>query len=543
MRVGPKPPVAAASAVCASQHPVVTETMLATMQAGGNAVDAAVAGCLVQAVVQQEMTNHTGTVEFLMWEAETGRTHSLNSVGTIVPGLAPFRPVPQGKGLFASLGASPMAVIPGHMPGLKALHERFGTRPWAELCEPAVRWADEGHTVNSFEHLVSAQTVDFYLHSASGREHFTPDGHLPEVGDRLPRPELARTMRRLADEGPDEFVTGEWARQFVRRANDLGWPIELQHMAAIPPRWGEGMRFEHRGHEVVQLPPPERQAPFCAIVLGILRELDIVSLGHYTESAEAFYYVAHALRRAEFELGYLNDPQIFEDPSETFLSPEFHAFLADVIRRSTPKVDLTKHLELVAGKNALAAAGGIEQPAGSCEISIVDPHGNWVQMMNTLQGGGIPGEVVGGVPMVGSHAVTNLGAGIGGWLSGGGRLRNTIGSTIVLKDGRPVWSLGTPGNCHCTIPQVLSNRLDYGLDPYAAEDAPRMLPLANDYTVGAESRLSPALVSGLAKLGVLVDPLPRYDYHMGSFQMSWRDEDGALFGMAGLRRAGSAAGF
>jgi gamma-glutamyltranspeptidase/glutathione hydrolase len=85
--------------------------------------------------------------------------------------------------------------------------------------------------------------------------------------------------------------------------------------------------------------------------------------------------------------------------------------------------------------------------------------------------------------------------------------------------------------------------LDYGMDPYAAEDQPRMLPLTDDYKLSVESRLPESVVAGMAKLGVLVDPLPAYDYHMGSYQMSWRDPDGTLHACAGPRRAGKADAF
>jgi gamma-glutamyltranspeptidase/glutathione hydrolase len=542
-RVGPKEPVTGSSAVCASQHPIVTDTMLAVLRAGGNAADAAVAGCLVQATVQQEMSNHAGSVTCLYWDASAGRVHDLNSRGTIVPGLAPFRRVPSGKGYYASLGEPPLAVIPGFMPGLKALYERFGTRPWSALCEPAIRVAEEGYEVGSFEQLVLGQTVDFFLYTASGRAHFTPDGHLPQVGDVWRKPELAATLRGLAADGPDHFISGAWAQAFVARANELGWSIELRHMEGIPVRWGEGRRYPHRGHEIVQLSAPDRQGVFSALVLGMLAALDVPSLGHYSESAEALYFMAHALRRAHQERGILNDPQIFDDPSETLMSPAFHGLLAEVLRASRPKADLSAHVELVHGKPALAAGGSPLEPAGSCEISVVDAEGNWVQLMHTLQTGGIPGEVVGGVPMVGSHARSTLDAVTGGWFTGGGRLNSSMGHTFVLRDGRPVWSLGTPGNVYWTVPQVLSNRLDYGLDPYAAEDAPRLLPLTDDYKVPVESRLAPAVPAGLARLGLLVDPLPAYDYHMGSFQMCWRDEDGTLHATAGPRRAGSAAAY
>jgi gamma-glutamyltranspeptidase / glutathione hydrolase len=544
-RVGPKGTVAAASAAASSQHPVVTEVMLDVMREGGNAVDAAVAGCLVQATVQQDMTNHTGTVSMLFYEAATGQVHELNSMGTIVPDLAPFHLVPGGKGLYAPLGTrGPYAVIPGFMPGMKAMHERFATLPWARLCEPAVRYAEEGHEVTSFEHLVMAQTVDFFLWSPSGRAHFTPGGHLPQVGDVWAQPELAKTLRRVMDEGPDEMIGGEWARAFVGRANDLGWQIELAHMDAVKPRWASGFRWQHKGNEVVQCSPPERQAVYCAIVLGVLEELGVSELGPITESAETLYYTAHALRRAHFECGFLNDPAVFEDPSSFLVSDTFHRVVADVLRSSRPTVDLTKHVELTSGPNAMRAAtsSASKQPAGSCELSIVDAQGNWVQMMNTLQSGGIPGEVLGGVPMVGSHGISSLAAPIAGWFTGGGHMRSVMSNTMVLREGTPWLQLGSPGNVHCTVPQVLSNILDHGMHPYDAEDAPRMLPFEDDYKISVESRIPDEVVTDLAKLGVLVNPLPTYDYHMGTYQMCWRDDDG-LHTTTGPRRAGMAAGF
>jgi gamma-glutamyltranspeptidase / glutathione hydrolase len=547
-RVGPKRPATGTRAVCSSQHPIVTETMLGVMRDGGNAVDAAIAGCLVQAVVQQDMTNHTGSVSFLLFEAATGKTYELNSTGGVIADLAPFRRVPPPRGLYAPAGSrGPFAVVPGFMPGLKGLYERFGTRPWASLCEEAVRWAEEGHVVDSFEHLVMAQTVEFFLYTPSGRAHFTPDGHLPQVGDRWPKPELAATMRALADEGPDHFIAGGWARAFVERGNDLGWDVTLEHMSAFEPRWGEGTRYVHRGHEIVQLSPPERQAVYCSIVLGILDELGVADLGPPSASAESLYYLAHALRRAHLECGFVNDPRTFEDPSDVLMSREYHRAIADVLRSSRPRTDLTSHVKLEAGPAALTAAGAArevtKQPAGSCELSLVDADGNWVQMMNTLQSGGIPGEVVGGVPMVGSHAITNLNAQIANWFTDDTRIRCVFGHTFVMSDGRPWLSLGSPGNVHCTVPQVLSNVLDHGMDPYAAEDAPRILPLTDDYKVGVESRAGADVVDGLARLGVLVDPLPAYDYHMGSYQMCWRTDDGVLHSSAGPRRSGNSAGF
>lgn len=95
---GPKEVIHGKRAVASSQSPVVTQTMLDVMKAGGNAIDAAVAGAITQATVQIDMTNHTGTVSVLYWEAKTGKVYHLNSMGTLHPELPPFYTYPPGLG-------------------------------------------------------------------------------------------------------------------------------------------------------------------------------------------------------------------------------------------------------------------------------------------------------------------------------------------------------------------------------------------------------------------------------------------------------------
>src|SRR6185295_7064364 len=360
--------------------------------------------------------------------------------------------------------------------------------------------------------------------------------------------------RRLADEGPEYFTKGDWGKHFVETANRLGWAIKLEDLTSNPPRWGEPMRYRYRDHEVVQLAPPERQGVFCNMVLGILKHLDIASLGHYTESADSLYYMAHALRRAEFELGQLHDPEFFGVPLDVWTSDEFHAGIAKILKTTRPKsgVDLTRHVELTTARANLQAFGWSSsgpgtrppQPAGSCELTCVDAEGNWVQMMDTLQSGGIPGIAVDGVPMIGSHAGFDMQYSIAGWLGvPGSRMRSVLGNTIVLKNGKPVLSMGTPGNVHCTMPQVLSNVLDYGKDPYDAVVLPRMLPMRSDYTIEIETRISERVLRDLVKLGTKLKPLPPYDFHMGSFQQAWRDPTtGLLNASTDPRRAGAAGG-
>ncbi|MEO8450757.1 MAG: gamma-glutamyltransferase [Gemmatimonadota bacterium] len=551
-RQGPKEVIRGKRAVASSQSPIVTETMLSVMKAGGNAVDACIAGAVTQATVQIDMTNHTGTVSFLYWEAKTGKTYYLNSMGTLHPTLPPFRTYPAGLGGVAA--GPPMACIPGFMPGMAAMHERFGTKSWKSLVEPAIPWAENGFPVDEFTRGVLDFELEGNTYFPAMRELYAPTGFTPSVGEKLRNPALAKTLRHLADEGPEYFTKGDWAKHFVATANTLGWQIKLADLTANPPRWTDPIKYSYKGYEIVQPTPPERQGVFCCLVLGILKHLDIAKLGHYTESAESLYYMAHALRRAQYELGQLYDPEFFDVPADIWMADDFHGKIAEILRRSRPKagVDLTKHVELTTGRPQLQAFGwatsasttAAKQPSGSCELTCVDSQGNWVQMMNTLQSGGIPGMVVDGVPMIGSHANFSMAAAIQGWLGvPGSRMRSVMGNTIVMKDGKPVLSMGTPGNVHCTIPQMLSSVLDYGKDPYEAAVLPRMLPMQDDSTIEIENRIPTRVLADLVKLGAKLKPLPPFDFHMGSFQQAWRDPSSGLLN-AGTdpRRAGMAGG-
>ena len=189
-----------------------------------NAADAVVAGCLTQATVQIDMTNHTGTVCALYFDARTGTTHYLNSMGTLHPTLPPFHTFPPGMDGLAQ--GEPIACLPGFMPGVAALHERFGSKPWkpGRARDPVGRGRVPGRRVHAGDARVGARGEHYF---PAMRELYAPGGFTPSVGEKLRNPALAVTLRRLAEEGPDYFTAGDWAQHFVATANQLGWQIEL----------------------------------------------------------------------------------------------------------------------------------------------------------------------------------------------------------------------------------------------------------------------------------------------------------------------------
>lgn len=547
---GPKAIAASQLAVCSTDNNIVTGVVLDVLKRGGNAADAGIAAALVQTAIEPSMTNCSGTVSALYWEQATHNVHQLDSMGTLAPHLPPFRPVPPSIGSYCPPGVpAPMACIPGFMPGLGELHRRFGSRPWAELCEYAIELAEDGHLVTSFEYGVYVWCQRFITYFEEGQALYCPDGFLVPVGGRFRNPALAETLRRTAQEGPEWFTTGGWARDFVTTANRMGWGVALSDLVRNPPRWQQPLRYTHRGREIVQFAPPERQAVYCALILGVLQALRYEQMEPL--SADALWAMSHAMRWAERDCGYLHDPVIFHTPVDVLLDSGYHESIARMLEHSRPKVDLSGHLRLTRGPLRVSARGTAEpkQPAGSCELSIVDRHGNWLQMMNTLQGGGIPGAVVGGVPMVGSHALLgSMGSSIqglsfSGWLYEGARIRSLMGCSLVLEAGAPVLSLGTPGKPDCAVVQVLSHVLDHGLDIPRALDMPRMLPMGDNFELTIENRIPARSRQELERLGVEVAAIAPYEWHLGSFQVCQRDPvQGELRAFADPRRCGVAGG-
>ena len=479
-RVGPKEVVRGKKAVAASQHPIVTDTMLDVLREGGNAVDAGVAGCLVQATVQQEMTNHTGTVDFIFWEAKSGKAYELNSSGTLVSGLAPVSAVaPESRRAHsraAALRLHPrLHARPQGDP--RALRHRSPGRASSSRRSAGPRRATSSRPSSS---ACSPRSCAATSTSPPAASSSPPAASCPRSATAFVTPSSPRRSGAWPRKGPTTSSPGEWARQFVAEANRLGWPIKLEHLNEVPPRWGEPLRFKHRDHEILQLAPPERQGVFCAMVLGILRHLDLPALGHYAKSAESLYYFAHALRWAEFELGYLWDPKMFEVPTDLWLSRR-----PPPLRRGAPQAEQAEGRPDRAREGHLGQTGDGGRGTGDGRSRQAAHLQGELRAVDRRRPGQLGADD--------EHPAVGRNPGRGGGRRAHGRaatprptcarpsrdgsraaagMRLPIGNTIVLKDGKPWLSLGTPGNVHVTIPQVLSNILDFGMEPHDAAAAP-----------------------------------------------------------------------
>jgi gamma-glutamyltranspeptidase/glutathione hydrolase len=536
---GEKPVADGTTAMASSSHPDVTRAILAVLRSGGNAVDAMLTAMPLQHVLEPQMSTLAGGMGGMIYWAETGELiyldAELDHTRNAPASFSMARPANVATTSGQRIG------VPGTVTGMAAAAERYGSRPWASYFEPAIDAAANGFPMYSFLYgEMSAAYERIGVHPASRRK-WMPDGFVPPVGDLLRQPLLADTLRRLAEEGPDYFRTGEWAQHFVAEVNRTGGDISLEELASYEARWVAPLEFSYSGIELRGPPPASTAGILYALVLQILENFDLPALGHYQSSAESLYLIRQAFDQAvHFAATFTADPLSSELPTELLLSKDFARQLAAIIRASAPEI-LT----------AAAPAGQPSSPGanshGAYEVLmhtdtnhlvIADGDGNWVSMTHTVYGDTFgTGLTVDGVGVNSGNTFPG---------SGKGKGRRVITPFPALmavgSDGRPWMALGSPGLASRAVALTLINRLAYEMSSYEAIDAPRFLGYGRYDALQLESRVDNAVIEALETRGVRVELSAPYNWHMGSVHLVER-RGGKLLGVADPRRGGHAEGY
>jgi len=511
----------------ATSHPAVTEAALAVLRQGGNAVDAMLTALPLQQVLEPQLSSIAGGFGMLHWDAARGRGSYLNA--------NPDHPTGGAADPAATPDTSGRRVgVPGTVVGMRAAADRFGTRPWDSYFAPAIEAAENGFAL--YGQLLAAMTAaqGRLGHHATGRQRFLRDGYLPRIGQPFRQPELAWSLRRIAaPDGVEWFQVGEFARRFAGAVRDTGGSMTPADLGRYRARWSEPLRCTYRGHELLGAPLPDTGGLFCALALGFLERLGLDRYGPWSASARSLALVARALTEAEAQVDrHGADPLARPVPLDVLLSVDH--------------LDLTAQLLAGTAPSGAPPEAHDEQPTsvprpptgvGSNQIVIVDPTGNWVSTLHTAYGTDFgTGLVVGGVSTNGANVFPGVAVGEGR------RVVAPLASTIVLRDGRPVVGLGTPGFPPPAVVLVLLHLLDHGWDLPTAVEAPRFT-VGPASAVGIETRVPRATFEGLADLGTDASPLGDFSPATGRFQAVGRDHrDGGLVGVVDSRGSGHAAG-
>ena len=457
----------------ASAHALATEAGLAVMREGGNAFDAAIATSAVLSVVEPISSGLGGGGFFLLHDAASGRDIFVDARET-APASAHsdrYRTADGGFDRDRAENGPWSAGIPGLPAAFVHIAERYGALPLSQSLAPAIRIAEEGFPVYArFARGYQSRRAVMERYPGT-RAVFLADGRAPEAGDIFRQPDLARTLRLLAERGFDGFYGGETGAKLVAGVNAEGGEWTAADLAAYRVVERTPIRFRYHDWEVVTAPPPSSGGIAMAQMLQILEPYDLPRL----DDAARTHLVVESMRRAfRDRTFYLGDPDFVTIPQRTLTSRDYAAGLRATINpeKATPS-------DLLSG-----SATPLEDEE-TTHFSIIDAAGNRAavtQTVNLLFGSGLVAPGTGvllnnemddfalqpGVPN--AFGVMGFDANAP---APGKRPLSSMTPTFLVSDDR-VAVLGTPGGSRI-ITMVLLGILGYdaGLDAQAVAALPR----------------------------------------------------------------------
>jgi gamma-glutamyltranspeptidase/glutathione hydrolase len=510
----PFSPVHAQHAMVASVHELASRAGVEIMQAGGNAVDAAVATGFALAVVHPQAGN-LGGGGFLLLRTATGEVHFidfrekapaaatenmyLDAHGNVVPDLSVVG--------YKAIG------VPGSVAGLVYAEKKYGKLTLAQVMAPAIKLAREGFAL-AYEDVQEMKDDKHLAEFADSRRIFQRNGNFYQPGDVLKQPELARTLERIA-QNPDDFYHGALARELATVIQKGGGLVTVADLAAYEVKERTPVRGTYRGYEIIGAPPPSSGGTTLIESLNILEGFNLAKTGN--RSAETIHLTVEAFRRAFYDRAdFMGDPDFAKVPVPQLVDKKYAAAWRDTIDpiHASPSKDLKRpqfaDLERVASHPV-----AVREPENTTHYSVVDADGNAVAVTTTLNdsfGSRVTAEGLGFLlndemddfsSKPGAANIYGLIQGPANAIGPNKRPLSAMTPTIVLKDGKLFLALGSPGGptIITTVANILMGVIDFGLDIQEAVNAPRFHHqwLPDEITV--EDRLSPDTMNLLRSKG------------------------------------------
>ncbi|WP_417260192.1 gamma-glutamyltransferase family protein [Celeribacter sp.] len=515
----------------ASANPLATQAGLSVLQNGGNAFDAAIATAATLTVAEPFMSGLAGMGNAVMWDARRGEVRVLD----FVPRLPmSYDPDQYSERTDAARGAMSVG-LPGTLMGWAMLNDELGTRPLRDLFAPAITLAERGVALTEF----AAAEIRHARHEVSGWSAIGSGfaqvfGHAgePRVGDVLRLPELAQTLRRIGEEGPDHLYHGPLGDQIAATVQGLGGTLTATDIAEVETCWRKPLSADYLGLSVNVPPPPCEGFQF----LLTLKMLERVGLSdHPYGSAGHFDPVLRAIRLAAGQRIDANRP------NADGLVRMFHSRAID---------ELSAQLAAGAGLTGAtehwdATSFADPSPAHTTSFSVADREGNLVCITQSLGSAFGSGVIVPGTGVTLNNFLfwADAAPGSPNRAAPGASLPMCMSPSIALRDGRPVLALGTPGGYGIlqTQPQVYANLFDFGFPLQTAISLPRVRAW-DGRAVQVETRGQDAVISGLRAKGHDATPFgDAWSMAVGGMQAIQINPDtGVMTAAADPRRDGMA---
>jgi len=468
-------PLRATHGMVVSQEATASSIGVDVLRAGGTAIDAAVATAFALAVVHPAAGN-IGGGGFIVYRPSSGEPAAYDFREMAPAAATPTMFLTNGKYDSAKHHESHLSVgVPGTVAGLHLAWKEHGKLPWERLVQPAIVLARDGFPLTESLAASLARVLPSMTRYPASVAQFSKNGVPYRAGEVFAQPDLARTLTRIAAQGPAGFYAGETARLIEEEMAAHGGLITRADLTAYTPERRVPLRGTYRGHEILSMPPVSSGGTVLVEMLNVLEGYDLAANGW--GSAQNTHYLVEAMRRAYADRArHLGDPAFNPSmPISRLISKDYAASLRATIRADRasvssptsfewpPESDETTHLSVVdASRNAVSLTYTLEAGYGS---KIVVPGGGF--LLNNEMGDFNAGPgLTDATGLIGTDP--NMAA-------AGKRMLSSMTPTIVTKNGQLLMVTGSPGGrtIIATVLHTILNVIDYGMNAQEAVDAAR----------------------------------------------------------------------
>jgi len=513
--------------IVAAESPLAAQAGVQALARGGSAVDAAIAANAVMGVVSPMMNGIGGDLFAMVYDARSGKRYGVNASGWAPRGLTPEFLHAHGLEKMPGHGIHTVTV-PGAVEGWAKLHERFGRRPLAEDLSAAIRIAEEGAPITEWVNQYWQEGAGTLSGDPAAEKLFLPGGRVPQVAEIFRNPELAGSLRAIAEGGRDAFYRGRIAKQILATEAHFGGIMSAEDLAEFSAEWVEPISTTYRGWTVYEM-PPNGQGIAALVMLNIAENFPLPQMGH--NSAGALHVLIEAKKLAYADLlRYVGDTRFAKVPVAELLAKEYS-------KQRAAQIDLRKANDLV--------SAGTPSAGDTTFLAAVDREGNQVSLIQSIYerfGSGILARE-GGFVLQNRGAFFNLDPASPNVLAGRKRPLHTIIPAQMEKGSiRIAFGIMGAWNQAQAHAQLAANIVDFGLNIQAALEAPRF----SKHTfagcdVEMEDRIPASVRAELEARGHQIQVRPGYSQSVGGGQAVMRDyAAGVNYGASDPRKDGAA---
>jgi gamma-glutamyltranspeptidase/glutathione hydrolase len=520
--------------VVSSPYGIVASSWVQASQAGaqmldkgGSAIDAAIAANAVLNTSEPMMNGMGGDLFAIYWDAKTGKLYGLNASGWAPQALTIEHLRAKGMTTMPFKGIDSVTV-PGMVDGWTKLHARWGKLPWRELFEPAIFYADHGVTVPEMIHDYWAASASQFSDNAESRRVFLPEGQVPAAGAIFMNPDLANTLRIIADRGEDAFYKGPIAQAILKTSAENGGTMTADDLAQYSAEWVEPISTTYRDWTIYEL-PPNGDGMAALEMLNIMEQFPADPAGPHSPGELHTRIEAMKLAYADVK-AYDGDPRFSKIPVPQLLAKSYAAQRAKLIDP--------------AHANCSVAPGALPG-SDTTYLSVVDHDGNIVSFIQSNYaefGSGITVDGMGFV-LQDRGGMFKLDPQSPNALAGRKRPLHTIIPGFMQRGDEHI-GFGIMGGWNQPLAhaQFVSNIADYHMNIQAALEEPRFTVNAKlGCHIVIESRVGQASIDQLTKMGHQLEVRKEYTTAMGRGQAVLHNSDtGINYGASDPRADGAA---